>query len=287
MFDAFILVFLNAFFWGSWPAALKKARVEVRLKTAFLTFGVFFLSVFVFLFVSNSHFSLGDVLLAFASGVLWSFGAESFSKSVERIGMARSGAYVSPLIVVFSVAFGVLFFGEFFASGVSNFLQAVFGALLVSIGLFAVSLSERHAGDVQGFFHVFLAAFFWTLYAVPLKLASAGNILVLLLPMSVGMIAGAWLPLLRFPKVAVSKRDFLALFTGGAVWGAGNVINVFLISSIGFAKALSASQLAMLFAVAWGVFVFKEAASRKQLLLLAGGSIVALAGVLLLLSSRT
>lgn len=215
-------------------------------------------------------------------GPIWVLGSLSYSSAVDRIGVARSTP-VKNFAPAFASLYGVLLFTEYTIGDPLSLGMAVGGLLLLLAAAWvlgkasapeherAIAFSQaetperRRIAFVHGWLFSFGAAFFYGLYAVPLKLAVARGGLdpytscvylavgVLLTGLAVYMVR-----MRRLVPTMPSRRDFALTQIAGAIWAPAQILGTVAMVLVAMSISWPASNLSTVFAVLWGVWVFKE-----------------------------
>ncbi|MCH8275644.1 MAG: hypothetical protein IH851_12745 [Armatimonadetes bacterium] len=245
------------------------------------------------------------MLYALLCGPIWTLGSLSYSSAVDRIGVARSTP-VKNMAPVFAAFYGIFLFNEYTLLEPIPLAMALGGVfLMVGAAYFignvgapehetAVAFDRKRTAALRskalrfGWFFSLSAAFFYGLYAIPLKhvLQNEMN------PYS----ACAWLGVGVFISSAATyavlnkrlipplpnRRQFLLAQSAGAIWTTGQITGTVAMIHIAMSISWPVTNLSTLFAVAWGVWVFREVQLDRHLKEVVFGLLLYAAGLVLL-----
>lgn len=124
------------------------------------------------------------------------------------------------------------------------------------------------------------AALAWGSQFAPLKIGNiAGREPIF--PISLGIfMTGALIFLLS--RTRFNKEDITGGILSGLIWSIGNLLALTSVSMIGLAKGVPISQVAVLVAVLWGLFYFKEVTRPRHRIQVLIGALILLTGVIIL-----
>lgn len=267
--------------WGTNFVPLKMARRPNLLQfQALMSVGIFALSVAAMLLL-NFPFTL--TLFGLVSGILWAVGNYLSVKAVSMSGLAKTAPIWMGMVILFSFAFGIIFFQE----EVSFLLMGILGivALLVGINVVAASGGEKVKGAIKGVIFAALAGLLFGFYLIPLKISGLqpGEFIF---SMSLGILAASW-AIFFIRRGPLNFTNVKAGLASGAIWNVANISSLFAISSLGLAIGFPITQLALLVAVGWGIFYFKEIRKRSSLVKIILGAVLLVIGAFLLAFSKT
>lgn len=76
------------------------------------------------------------------------------------------------------------------------------------------------------------------------------------------------------------------MILAGLLVGTGNYTSILTIEKLGVAQGFPLTQMGLIVNTLWGVFLFKEVATKKGLFLIALSIAIAIAGILILNTAR-
>lgn len=228
------------------------------------------------------------LLYSFVCGPIWVLGSLSYSSAVDRIGVARSTP-VKNFAPAFASLYGIVLFGEYTIRDLRSLGFAVGGLLLMTAAAWILgrasapehetatafspnlSESERRKALMWGFLFSLSAAFFYGLYAAPLKVSVAREGLdpfTACLYLGLGVLAAGivvyWVRERRLYPPTPSRRDFMLSQMAGALWTPAQILGTLAMVHVAMSISWPTSNLSTLIAIAWGVFVFKEVHLEKH-----------------------
>jgi glucose uptake protein len=296
---ALILLLLCVICWGSWTNSYRLARKwPLELYQFDWAIGVILTSVLAvatagMLFgrpnlLDDLHVaSTGSLLCCLIAGVTLNLGNFLLMAGIVRVGMTIA----FPIAVGFSLVAGTLL--SYWIRPLGNPVLLAAGVAVVLCAVVTNSFAHRSAGPAKaaaprggiamcfasGILFSVTGALIAKALAPPLAVAPYGAILFY----AIGIFLTApflLLYLLRWPisgaPLAVrdywsgSARNHASGILGGAVWGAGMILDLVAAGIAGMAVAGAIGQANPLIAAVWGIFVWKEfrgASSRTRFLL--------------------
>ena len=272
-----LAAFIAAIFWGSQFVPLKRIKNPDMLHYhAFMAVGIFMISViltlaFGFPFYIN-YFGL-------VAGLVWGIGNILHITAVKSIGLAKGTAIPLGTSLVVSFLFGVFFFNESLI-----FLLGALGIIVFLVGLPFITYSpEKVMANKTGIAAAFIAG---TLFGSVLVFFKLGNLGTgeFLFPLSVSVLVLGII--LFFARVRrVYKSHAYHGIASGVLWGTAMLSAIYAVDYLGLAVGQPLTQLALIIAVLWGLFYFKEIKNKKTVFrVLLGSILLFLAGVILTLS---
>lgn len=274
---------------GSWTVPTRALEIDPKIKAFYLTVGHFLLSSIVFIFVFRS-IPGKDIISSLIAGALWGVGILVGYIAIKHLGITRALGIWIPVLIVASVLWGFLFFGEARVMGKESLTLSIVGIILLVIAALAVILSnkgEERIGNVKiGMLAALVIGIAHGSYFVPLR-ASSTPILVAFFPLTIGMLIATSLPIL-FKRVSI-KSDPSTIFrmvSSGLILGAGNYAALFTTQYMGVSRGYPLTQLAIIINTLWGIFFFREVTTRKGKFFILIGVIAAIIGALVLNAGR-
>lgn len=268
--------------WGSYSVPFKKSKsADILQFQALMSLGILiFYSSVSLLF----NFPLSFNIYGLLAGILWALGNVLSLVAISNIGISRAIPVWTSTAIMVPFLLGVFILKEL--TSTSGIILAVMGVFLITLGVFLVSITghPEQKNIKKGILAALLAGIFFGTYLAPLKLTHLQSTEIFF-PMSLGIVfVGLGYFLIKGKKFK-NEAVISGLF-GGTIWSVGNLLGVISISLLGLAKGYSIAQSAVLVSVLWGLFYFKEAVQKKDLIKILTGAVVLLIGVILLTLSR-
>ena len=265
-----------AFTWGSYIVPFKKSPTSNLIQfQALMTVGVFIFALIASPFLG---YSLNFNLYGLAAGVIWASANALSLVVVSDLGISRGMPVWVSMVILTSFLWGVLVFHELPA----GIWLGLFGIILIILGVILVgSTGNVESKNVKrGLVLAILAGLLFGSQFVPLKLSNLPP-QIFFFPMSFGiMITGLAIGL--FKQTKFKNEAVGASLLSGIIWSLGNLLGVIAVSLIGLSKGFPITQSAVLIAVLWGLFYFKEITQQKQRMQVLVGAIILLIGVIIL-----
>jgi drug/metabolite transporter (DMT)-like permease len=233
--------------------------------------------------LSASGFALDgtSLLLALVAGTLWAGGAVAYSIAVDEIGITRSTP-VKNLGPILTTLFGIVIFREYTLDEPIPLMQAILGSSLmgvaaVLIGRCAAPENERalafatHLSDLErrrrlayGFALALAAGLCFAAYTVPLKFVFLQGYptfrvmfwMALAVPLTGYLL---YLGVHRRPLIPLpDKGELVRCQLAGLMWVGGGGLGALAMQFIPMSVSWPITNLSTLFAVAFGVVLFRE-----------------------------
>ncbi|OGE27962.1 hypothetical protein A2867_02715 [Candidatus Daviesbacteria bacterium RIFCSPHIGHO2_01_FULL_40_11] len=212
------------------------------------------------------------------SGVLWATANTIALVAISSLGLSRAVPIIASFVVILSFLWGALIFNEL----PSGLLMGFLGIGLIISGVVLISAIGITGGQniKMGLLATISAGLIWGSQWVPLKMSNV-NALDLFFPVCLGIFFSGLI--IFVVKRAEFKREAITeSLLSGLIWNAGNLLSLVSLSLIGLSKMGPISQMAVLVAVLWGLFYFKEVTNIKARLQVLIGAIILLGGVAVL-----
>lgn len=283
MSDTFVLGIIfglaSAFTLGSYLAPLKKAKEVNPYQFQFLmAIAILASGILITIFL---RFPFNFTYFGLATGFLWAT-ANFFSLgAIENLGLSKANPLWMSVAVLIAYLWGALYFKE-----IGNILIGFLSVFILSLGAFLVnSAQQSQTKNIRkGLLFTFLASIFWGTQLVPLKLSGL-SAPEFFFSNSLGVfLTSCTIYLINF-KGLIFKNVSLSLLSG-AIWNLGNLFALFTVVFLGVAKGYTLTQVGVLIAVSWGVFIFKEFEGKRNLARIFFGAILVLSGATLLALTR-
>lgn len=274
--EGFLAAIGAALAWGSYIVPFKKSPTSNLLQfQALMTIGAFLFASAVSPIIGYSiNFNFYGIL----SGVMWASANSMSLIVVKDLGISRGVPVWVSLVILTSFLWGAVVFHEL----PTGILAGILGIILIISGVVLVGSSGNvESQNVRrGLILAIIAGIIFGSQLVPVKLANLTP-QIFFFPMSFGiMITGLIIALLK--QVKFKNEAVLASLLSGAIWSLGNLLAAISVSLIGLAKGFPLTQSAVLVAVLWGLFYFKEIKLRRHRIQVLVGAIILLLGVIIL-----
>ncbi|KAF1292800.1 GRP family sugar transporter [Candidatus Enterococcus leclercqii] len=281
-----LIALVPMFAWGSTALVSGKMGGSPNQQTLGMTIGAFFFSIVVF-FVLQPTMTLATVLFGFLSGVFWSIGQKGQFQGMHHMGISVALPVSTGMQLILNTIAGAVLFGEWRKSG--DFLLGGLALALLMIGSYYTSRQDLDrekllpAGQKmfdfgKGFRALLISTLGYGAYTIILTWADLDPAAVIL-PQSVGMVAGAFLFTLgdiRYDRYVLKNN------ATGLLWGLGNVCMLMGIQSLGLAVSFSLSQMGIIISTLGGIFLLGERKTKKELVYVVLGCLFVIGGGILL-----
>lgn len=264
-----------AIFWGSYIVPFKKSQTtNIWQFQAVMGLGIFLSGLFFSKFLG---YSLSLNSFGLISGILWAIANAISLVAVVNLGMTKSIPLISSLVILSSFLWGALVFNELPGTLIFGFLAVV----LIVIGVVVVgSTGNTHSQNIRkGLILAILSGLIFGSQLVPLKIGAVST-QDFFFSLCLGIFFASLLIALAL-KTKFEKKGMVWSLLSGIIWNIGSLLSLIAISKIGLAKGMPISQLAILVAVLWGLFYFKEITKPKDRLQILAGAIILLIGVII------
>lgn len=267
---------LAALCWGSYMVPFKKSgSLNLIQFQALMAVGVGFSGLLISLTLG---FPLSFNIYGLASGLLWAVANAIFLQAVVNLGIARAVPIAASLVIILSFLWGGLVFNEMPTGIMVGFLGV--GLIILGVVIISTIGSLESQNIKRGLLSAVSAGVIWGSQWVPLKLGQVAT-RDFFFPVCLGIFVSG---LIIF---ALKKKRFKAEAVGlsllsGLIWNIGNLLSLVSLSIIGLSKMGPISQMAVLVAVLWGVFYFKEVTKSTARLQVLIGAMILLTGVVIL-----
>jgi len=278
-YQGIIFGLASAFTLGSYLAPLKKAKevepyqFQLLMAIAILISGI--------LITLIAQFPFRFSWFGIATGVLWAIANVFSLTAIQNLGLSKANPLWMSVAVLVAYLWGAIYFRE-----IGNIVLGFVSIIILILGVILVSLAKQSKAHnvAKGLLFTFLAALFWGTQLVPLKLSQL-SAQEFFFSNSMGVfLTGCIIYLFNF-KGFVFKNVGLSLLSG-VIWNLGNLLALFSVVFLGVAKGYTLTQVGVLIAVSWGLFVFKEYRGKQNLLRIFVGAILVLSGAALLILTK-
>lgn len=274
--SGFLLALGAALAWGSYIVPFKKSKTENLIQyQALMTTGIL-LSGFIFSKVAGYPISFN--VFGLLSGFLWATANFISLSAFANLGISKAAPVMSSLVILSAFLWGSFLFNEL----PEGLVMASIGILAIIVGVIIVSTinSTQSLSAKKGLAAAIIAGLIFGSQLLPLKLGKVDPSDFFFSSTLGIFIVG--MAIFLFKKVKFENSAIKMSLLSGIIWNIGNLLSVIAISLIGLAKSIPLTQVAVLIAILWGVFYFKEVRSRKGIFQILIGAAVLITGVIVL-----
>lgn len=262
--------------WGSYLVPFKKSPSSNLIQfQALMTVGAF---LFAAVISPVLGYSINFNMYAILAGVMWASANIISLIAVADLGISKAVPVCVSLIILVSFLWGALFFHELPTGLLTGFM----GIILIILGVILIGSTGKaeSRNTKRGFLLAVLAGAVFGSMFVPVKLNNLAP-QISFFPMSFGiMLTGLIIALLG--KVKLRNEAVFASLLSGVLWSLGNLLAISAVSLIGLSKGFPMTQSAVLIAVCWGLFYFKEITKKREKMQVLIGAIILLVGIITL-----
>lgn len=281
-----LIALVPMFAWGSTALVSGKMGGSPNQQTLGMTIGAFFFSVVVF-FVLQPTMTAATVIFGFLSGIFWSIGQKGQFQGMHHMGISVALPLSTGLQLILNTVAGAVLFGEWRKGG--DFLLGGIALALLVAGSYYTSRQDPDRANLlpagqkmfdfgKGFRALLFSTLGYGAYTIILTWADLDPAAVIL-PQSVGMVAGAFL--FTLGNIRYDRFVFKNNVTG-LLWGLGNVCMLMGIQSLGLAVSFSLSQMGIIISTLGGIFLLGEHKTKKELIYVVLGCLFVIGGGILL-----
>jgi len=295
-----IFALITVLAWGSWLAPSQNVPMKgQQTRNFFVTLAVFVMSIIVAAFWKFEGLTLRNSIAPFIGGLIWAIGGYCAFSAVSKIGMAKAFGIWAPLNIVSSIIWGIILFGEFIHTGLSNILYGLACVVAIIIGLLFIIFSggssektnEKNEVFVQGVLLAIATGILLGSYFIPIRIAETTvPMWVATFPLAVGMFLGASI-LVGLTKSSIQlekSMHYLLVLSTGALWGIGNYGALRMMELIGTGRGYTIANMCVVVNALIGIYIFKNPPPKsKAALLTFGGIVIATAGAVILASLKS
>lgn len=262
--------------WGTYMVPFKKSgSSNLGQFQALMGLGIGFSGLVISLFFG---YSLDLNIYGLISGFLWGVANAISLVAVLNLGLSRAVPVMSSLVILSSFLWGALVFHELPSGLILGF--AGIGLIMLGVVIVSTNGNMQSQNIKKGLSMAVLAGLIFGSQLAPLKI---GNLTTRDFFFSVSL--GVFLTGLIISQImrVKFKKEALGLsLLSGIIWNIGNLLSLIALEMIGLSKMGPVSQSAILVAVLWGLFYFKEVTNLKQKVQVLIGAIILIAGVFVL-----
>lgn len=212
------------------------------------------------------------------SGLFWGAANAISLFAVSNLGLSRAVPLMSSLVILSSFLWGALVFHELPAGVVTGFVGV--GLIIVGVVIVSVTGNIQSQQIKKGLLMAISAGLIFGSQLVPLKVSNLSTkdfFFSICFGIFLTSLVIALVNKIKFRQEAV-KMSLLS----GVIWNIGNLLSLISLSMIGLSKMGPISQSAILVAVCWGLFYFKEVTKFRQKLQILIGAVILITGVITL-----
>lgn len=279
-----LLALVPMFAWGSIGLVSGKMGGDANQQTLGMTIGAFCFSLVAF-FIVLPTITPWIAFIGFLSGLFWAMGQNGQFHGMKHLGVSVGLPLSTGMQLILNTVAGAVFFHEW-----TQTRDYVLGIIALGFLVSGAYLTARQDDDgkpktdnkMLNFSKGLRVLLFSTLgYGVYTIIITWANLdaLAIILPQSVGMLAGASFFALRKTKV---NRFVWRNITSGLLWGIGNICMLLTVQDIGLAVGFSLSQMGIIISTLGGIFILGEHKTKKELLYVVFGCLLVILGGMLL-----
>lgn len=272
----FIFAIGAALAWGTYLVPFKISKSDnLPLFQALMGVGIL-ISGFIFSFLAGYPISFN--IYGLISGFLWGIANFISLSVVANLGLSKAAPIISSLVILSTFLWGSFVFNEL----PTGLVMAAIGILAIIVGIIIVStiVKTQTLNAKMGLTAAIVAGLIFGSQLVPLKLGKVEPSDFFFSSTLGIFIVGV--AIFLFKRVKFKKEAITLSLLSGVIWNIGNFLSLISVSLIGLAKSIPLTQVAILIAILWGVFYFKEVRSGKSILQILFGALVLLTGVIVL-----
>ncbi|GFH41318.1 GRP family sugar transporter [Lactococcus insecticola] len=275
--------------WGSIIFVSSKIGGDANQQTLGMTFGAFIFALIVFV-VHRPTIDLKTIIIGLVGGALWALGQNGQFNAAKFMGVSVAGPLSSGSQLVVGSLIGVLAFGEW--TKPIQYLLGFIAIIVLVVGFYYSSKRDPNAAAApqhhdlgKGLRSLTYSTFGYVMYTVLFNNLAEKlfhvkiDTLTVILPMSVGMMIGAWA--IAGGKIKIEPVVFKNIPVG-LMWGVGNVFMLLAAAEAGLAIAFSFSQLGVIISTIGGILFLGEKKTKLEMRYVVIGIALFIVGALLL-----
>lgn len=279
-----IIALVPMFAWGSIGLVSGKMGGDANHQTVGMTIGAFVFSLVVFA-VSQPTLTTWIIFIGFVSGLFWVVGQNGQFHAMQYMGVSVGLPLSTGMQLMLNTVAGAIFFHEW--TGARDYGLGILALILLVIGAYLTSRRDPEnnlqSGNkmldfAKGFRALIISTLGYGVYTILITWADLDP-MAIILPQSVGMLAGALL--FTLGKIQYNKFVWRNT-TSGLLWGIGNACMLLTIQVVGLAVGFSLSQMGIIISTLGGIFLLGERKTKKEMIYVILGCLFVIFGGILL-----
>ena len=276
---SYLIGLIPALGWGVQPLILKKIKGNPANEILGTGIGALIIGLISLMFTTDT-ISTKTFIISFVSGLFWAIGQGNQLIAVNNIGVSKAMPISTGLQLVGTALFGVIVFHEWKTT--TAIILGVIAIACILVGIIFTSKDdhdeEGKANFKKGMITLLISTAGFIGYAVIARFFEVTS-WELVLPQAIGMGVGALALTMRHNPF--NKYALLNIIPG-LVWAAGNLFLFISQPKVGVAISFSLSQCGVIISTLGGIFLLGEKKTKKQLIYIAIGILLIIAGVAML-----
>jgi len=281
--------------WGTWLAPSQNVPMKgQQTRTFYVTLAVLLMAFIATFFVGFDGLNATTFWFPFIGGIIWTLSGWSAFIGTNKIGMAKAFGIWAPMNIVVSIIWGVVLFGEFLDTDLSNLLMAGLAFLIIIGGILMIifagnSDKKNKKISTAGLLGAIGAGIGFASYFIPIQIGTANtlgfNMWIGTLPLAIGMVVSSTILMLVTGSSFKLERPshYSKVMSSGILWGAGNYGALAMMEIIGTGRGFTIAQLCVVVNALVGIYILKEPnpKSKAAKLTLIGVIIAIVGGIIL------
>lgn len=278
-----LIALIPALAWGSIGLVSGTLGGNAYQQTLGMTLGALLFGVGTFIVV-HPVIDTKTWLFGIVSGLFWALGQSNQFRSMKAIGVSMTTPISTGMQLVANTLAGALLFHEWKTGrdvtlGILAMVVLIAGAAMTSRReKTGAQKSESKSAMATGAQALIISTIGYAGYTI-VYTAGHLNATAVVLPQSIGMVAGALLFAARHQPIAkaTAKNIITGLF-----WGVGNIFMLIATREIGLAIAFSFSQMGIVISTYGSIFLLNEHKTKREMVYVTIGSLLVIAGGVIL-----
>ncbi|WP_271002474.1 GRP family sugar transporter [Listeria seeligeri] len=272
--------------WGSIGLIAGKIGGNFRQQTLGMTTGAFIIG-FLSFFIFTPQLSMPTWIIGLISGLFWVLGQSMYFQSFYKIGVSKTVPMSTGLQLIVNTMIAVFAFQEWqttgdYLIGSSAIILLVTGATFTAYQEEGKLMTSDKNNSYLKFLPLLISTIGFVLYTIIVRFGQVTydvESTAVILPQAIGMLLGA---------LCISKKkDLTEIKTRiniitGLTWGIGNLFMFIAMEKVGLATSFSLSQAGIVISTLGGIFILKEAKTKRELFLTVLGCFIIIIGGILL-----
>ncbi|WP_214169109.1 GRP family sugar transporter [Listeria seeligeri] len=272
--------------WGSIGLIAGKIGGNFRQQTLGMTTGAFIIG-FLSFFIFTPQLSMPTWIIGLISGLFWVLGQSMYFQPFYKIGVSKTVPMSTGLQLIVNTMIAVFAFQEWqttgdYLIGSSAIILLVTGATFTAYQEEGKLMTSDKNNSYLKFLPLLISTIGFVLYTIIVRFGQVTydvESTAVILPQAIGMLLGA---------LCISKKkDLTEIKTRiniitGLTWGIGNLFMFIAMEKVGLATSFSLSQAGIVISTLGGIFILKEAKTKRELFLTVLGCFIIIIGGILL-----